>query len=73
MSSSRELVVREDPEESASQPLRVGQSEAEALMGPIPTGTPYTAEEFEAAVIISKLRHRGALSKIVSHYGMVIG
>ena len=68
--SSRELVVREGPEESANQPLRVGQSEAEANLGPVPTGTPYTAEEFEAAVIPSKLHHRGALSKIVSHYGM---
>ena len=69
-SSSRELVVRADPEESASQPLRVGQSEEEANMGPIPTGTPYTAEEFEAALIPIKLRHRGALAKIVSNYGI---
>lgn len=69
-SSSRDLVVRADPKEKTSQPLRVGQSEAEANMASVPTGTPYVAEEFEATLIVSRLRHRGALAKIVSHYGI---
>lgn len=59
-----------DPEERTSQPLRVGKLEEEANMGPVPTGTPYAVEEFEAAVIVSRLCHRGALAKIVSHYGI---
>ena len=68
--TSRELVVREDPVERSSQPLTLGLTEKEANTGPVPTGTPYTAEEFESAMIPSKLRHLGALKKIVSHYGI---
>ena len=67
--SSRDLVVREDADERTGQPLRVGISEEEANVGPVPTGTPYTAKEFEAAVIPRKLRHQGALEKIDYHMG----
>ena len=68
--TSRELVIREDPEERSSQPLPMGVTEEEANLGPVPSGTPYSAEEFESAVILSKLRHLGALRKIISHYGI---
>ena len=48
----------------------MGLPEATTNLGPILAGTPYAAEEFESAVIPSKLRHLGALKKIVSHYGI---
>ena len=41
--TSRELVVREDPEERSSQPLPLGLTEEEANLGPVPSGTPYSA------------------------------
>lgn len=68
--TSRELLVREDSDDRPSQPLSIGLPEATANLGPILAGTPYAAEELESAVIPRKLRHLGALKKIVSHYGI---